>query len=214
MTLHVVQYSGGIGSWATARCVADRHGRDQLVLLFADTRAEDPDLYRFLADSTCQLGVPLTTVADGRTPFGVFADQRFLGNARIAPCTLHLKQIPCRRWLQQHTDPAHAIIYVGIDWNEKHRCAGIERGWAPWPVRFPLCEPPRLTKQQMLDQARALGLEVPVLYRHFDHNNCAGMCVRAGQRHWATLLEVYPDRYARAERLQTGLTPAGRKRQR
>jgi hypothetical protein len=31
------------------------------------------------------LGVPVTVVADGRTPFEVFADQRFLGNSRLAP---------------------------------------------------------------------------------------------------------------------------------
>jgi hypothetical protein len=31
------------------------------------------------------------------------------------------------------------------------------------------------------------------------HNNCAGMCVKGGQKHWLHLLEVFPDRYAEAE---------------
>jgi PP-loop superfamily ATP-utilizing enzyme len=34
----VVQFSGGIASWAVARRVADRYGVDDLVLLFADTQ--------------------------------------------------------------------------------------------------------------------------------------------------------------------------------
>jgi len=85
-TLHVVQFSGGIGSWATAMRVAQRHGTDGLVLLAADTKVEDPDLWRFVADSAAHLGVEPVVVADGRTPWEVFAAHRFLGNSRVAPC--------------------------------------------------------------------------------------------------------------------------------
>jgi hypothetical protein len=200
MTVHIVQYSGGIGSWATAMRVAKRHGTDRLVLLAADTRVEDPDLWRFVADSAAHLGVTPVIVADGRTPWQVFADQRFLGNSLIAPCSLHLKQKPCRAWLTQHADPADTILYVGIDWAEQGRIPGIEKGWAPWQVEFPMCDPPYLTKRQMLDWARAEGLRTPRLYDDgFTHNNCFGVCVRAGQRQWRHLLEVAPERYLAAE---------------
>ncbi|WP_245716008.1 hypothetical protein [Micromonospora peucetia] len=47
---------------------------------------EDPDLYRWLDDSSAQLGVLITRVADGRTPWQLFHDVRYLGNSRIAPC--------------------------------------------------------------------------------------------------------------------------------
>jgi hypothetical protein len=74
------------------------------------------------------------------------------------------------------------------------------RGWAPWTVRFPMCDPPYLSKQDMLDWARAEGLRTPRLYdQGFAHNNCFGVCVRAGQRQWLHLLHVAPQRYARAE---------------
>lgn len=200
MTLHVVQYSGGIGSWAAAQRVAAAYGTDDLVLLFADTRVEDGDLYRFLTDSAAQLGVPVTRVCDGRTPFEVFADQRFLGNSRLAPCSAHLKQKPCRKWLEQHANPADTILYVGIDWSEAHRTPAIERGWAPWQVRFPMCEPPHITKTAMLDHARALGVRPPRLYDlGFTHNNCGGACVRAGKKQWTHLLRTFPNRYQQAE---------------
>jgi len=78
MTLQVVQYSGGIGSWAATQRVIAEHGTADLVLLVADTRVEDPDLWRFVHDSTVAIGVAPTVVADGRTPFEVFRDQRFL----------------------------------------------------------------------------------------------------------------------------------------
>ena len=38
---HVVQFSGGIQSWAAAKRVAAEHGTDNLTLLFADTKMED-----------------------------------------------------------------------------------------------------------------------------------------------------------------------------
>jgi hypothetical protein len=197
---HVVQFSGGIGSWAAAMRVAAEHGTDNLVLLAADTKAEDPDLWRFVADAGSLLGVEPIVVADGRTPWQVFADQRFVGNSRIAPCSVHLKQRPCRAWLTANADPANTMLYVGIDWSEQRRTPAIEKGWAPWPVRFPMCEPPHLSKQDMLDWARGEGLRPPRLYEQgFTHNNCFGVCVRAGQRQWRHLLHVAPDRYLAAE---------------
>jgi hypothetical protein len=60
--VHVIQYSGGIGSWATARRVTARYGTQNVVLLFANTLVEESSLYSFLEESTAQLGVPLVCV--------------------------------------------------------------------------------------------------------------------------------------------------------
>src|SRR6266508_2714383 len=163
MTTHVVQYSGGIGSWAAAQRVIAEHGTADVVLLFADTQVEDDDLYRFLGDAAEQIGVPVTVIADGRTPFEVFADTRFIGNSRLAPCSIQLKVRPCRRWLSQHTDPEDTIVYIGLDWSEPQRQPAITRGWAPWTVRYPMCDPPYLTKQDMLDWCADLGITPPRL---------------------------------------------------
>ncbi len=201
MTLHVVQYSGGISSWAVAREVIDQYGPQHVVLLFADTRTEDPDLYRFLIDSTALFGIPLTRVADGRTPFEVFWDQKFLGNSRVAPCSYILKQLPCRRWLKENADPDDTIVYVGIGEAEKQRAPAISAGWAPWKVQFPLLGCPELTTEVLLEQARALGLTTPAMYDHgFAHNNCGGLCVRGGHKHWKRVLHVYPDRFSWAQK--------------
>lgn len=206
MPRRVIQMSGGIGSWATAQRVAAVHGTHDMVLLFADTLVEDPDLYRFLDDAADQLGVPITRVVDGRTPFEVFRDQRFLGNNRIAPCTVHLKQRPCRAWLTENTDPADTVLYVGVDHAEARRRPAIEEGWKPWATEFPLCEPPLLSKAQMLAWARSLGLRTPAMYdRGFAHNNCQGACVRAGQRQWLHLLATDPELYALKERQEQEL---------
>jgi hypothetical protein len=198
---HVVMWSGGITSWATARHVIAEHGTANVTLLFADTLAEDEDLYTFNEQASVQLGVPITRVADGRDPWQVFEDKRWLGNTRIAQCSHALKQEPCRAWLEEHAGSfADTTLYVGIDWTETERLPAIVRGWAPWTVDAPLTRPPYRDKGQLRAEARAAGLIDPRLYRlGFAHNNCGGGCVKGGQAQWARLLEVFPARYARAE---------------
>ncbi|MEV0297124.1 hypothetical protein [Nocardia sp. NPDC050710] len=136
----------------------------------------------------------------------MFADVRFIGNSRLAPCSKWLKQVPCRRWLQHHCDPADTVLYVGLDWAERRREPGVIGGWAPWRVEFPMADQPHLSKEQMLDDCRALGLVPPRLYElGYSHNNCGGICVRAGQKQWRRTLEVFPDRFAEAERREAAL---------
>lgn len=200
MTHHVIMWSGGITSWATARHVIAQHGPTNVTLLFADTLIEDEDLYTFNEAASKQLGVPITRVADGRTPWQVFEDKRWMGNTRIAQCSHILKQEPCRDWLTTNTDPSDTVLYVGIDWTETHRLPAIVRGWEPWKVDAPLTRPPYRDKQELLTEARATGLPIPRLYNlGFAHNNCGGTCVKGGQAQWARLLRFFPERYARAE---------------
>jgi hypothetical protein len=201
---HVVMWSGGITSWATARHVIGQHGTQNVTLLFADTLIEDEDLYDFNEAASAQLGVPITRVADGRDPWQVFEDKRWLGNTRIAQCSHALKQEPCRDWLNANAGSfADTTLYVGIDWTETERLPAIVRGWAPWTVDAPLTRPPYRDKAQLRAEARAAGLIDPRLYRlGFAHNNCGGACVKGGQAQWVRLLEVFPDRYARAERAE------------
>ena len=117
----VVMFSGGIGSWGAARRVADQYGTDGLVLLFTDTLIEDADLYRFLDDAAEDIGVPVTRIADGRTPWEVFADVKFLGNSRVDPCSRVLKRDLADAWLAERYQPENVVVYVGIDWTEVHR---------------------------------------------------------------------------------------------
>lgn len=195
---HVVMFSGGLGSWAAATRVIAQHGTVHVTLLFTDTLMEDEDLYRFLDEAAVQLGVPITWIAEGRTPWQVFFDKRFLGNSLVDPCSRILKRERCDDWLTAHCDPARTICYVGIDWSEEHRFTKLATRHAAegWTYQAPMCDPPYLTKTQMAEQLAAAGLTLPYLYTlGFAHNNCGGFCVKAGQGHFAKLLETMPDRY-------------------
>lgn len=205
---HVVMFSGGLGSWLTARRVADKHGPDDLTLLFADVKGdstsphvgEDEDTYRFINEAAGNVGAELVTVKDGRDIWQVFKDDRFLGNSRLANCSKFLKQKPCRDWLEANCDPADTTVYVGIDWSETHRLPAIEAGWAPYPVKAPMTEAPFLDKSAMQLECLRAGIALPRLYRTgFPHNNCGGFCVRAGQAQMELLLREHPERYRYAE---------------
>jgi hypothetical protein len=205
VTRHVVMFSGGAGSWAAARRVADRHGTEDLVLLFADTKMEDCDLYRFLAEAADNVGGTLISVADGRDPWQVFFDVRFLGNSRVDPCSRVLKRELLRGWLDDHCDPARTVVYLGIDWTETHR---MERApsWAPWRVEAPMCERPYLDKDDHIRYLQSIGIRPPRLYElGFAHNNCGGFCIKSGQAQFERLLRVLPERYAYHEQREQQL---------
>lgn len=198
-------FSGGIGSWLTAKRVVEAVGSKNVTLLFSDVRGsevsphigEDEDTYRFIEEASQQLGAELVTVVDGRNIWEVFKDQRFLGNSRIAPCSHHLKQKPAKKWIWDNCDPENTIIYVGIDWTETHRLEAVARGYAPYKIAAPLTVEPFLTKAQMIEEAEINGLRAPRLYSlGFKHNNCGGGCVRAGQAQFKHLLDVMPERFA------------------
>lgn len=200
---HVVMFSGGIGSWAAAKRVVERHGASDLTLLFTDTLIEDPDLYRFLDEAAANVfrNMPprLVRIAEGRDPWQVFFDERFLGNSRMDPCSKLLKRRMADRWLAENCNPTDTAVYVGIDWTEEHRFVGLRdrRAEDGWRYEAPLCEAPYVLKDDLKRSLRDQGIRLPRLYDlGFEHNNCGGFCIKAGQGHFAHLLRTMPDRYA------------------
>ena len=216
-------FSGGLGSWATAKRVAEKHGTEDLILLFADVKGDNPsphagedaDAYRFIAEAAANVfGVtydPTATPRDfadrqlpglvwlneGRDIWQVFHDDRFLGNSRLANCSKFLKQRPCRAWLDAHCDPLTTVVYVGIDWTESARLAAIEKAYLPYTAKAPMTEAPFMDRDAVRDLCTAEGIKIPRLYKAgFAHNNCGGFCVRSGHAQFAALLREHPARYA------------------
>lgn len=199
-------FSGGIGSWAAAKRVAVAHGTEDLTLLFTDTRIEDPDLYRFLDEAAANVGGNLVKIQEGRTPWEVFRDERFLGNSRVDPCSKILKRQMADRWLAANCDPAATVVYVGIDWTEEHRYVRLRDRRLPWRYEAPLCAPPYVSKKQMLTALQAENIKPPRLYEMgFAHNNCGGGCIKAGIGHFSLLHRSLPDVFAEWERNEAAL---------
>ena len=126
----VVSYSGGVCSWYAAKLAIEQYGKEQVTLLFADTKFEDIDLYRFLQETSEQFGIPVTTLCDGRTPWDVFFDERYLGNSRIDPCSKHLKRNLLENW-QNENMTAGDIVVVGMGQGEQGRFRDYTARLAP-----------------------------------------------------------------------------------
>jgi len=200
---HVVSYSGGLGSFAAALKVKRKWG--ECTLVFTDTKTEDPDLYRFLVETSEALGCELVTLADGRDIWQVFEDVKFHGNSLIDPCSRILKRELFRKHMEATYDPAETVLYFGIDDRESHRMVAIKRNWQPWNTSAPLCDDP-MSREEILNELDVMGIDPPALYEMgFPHNNCGGFCVKTGQKQMKLLLEKLPERYAWHEERQENL---------
>ena len=201
MTYHI-SFSGGLGS-AVSALVAHDAGLD-FTLLFADTLIEDDDLYRFIEDVSDRVGVPVTYLRDGRTPWQVFRDVRFHGNSRTAHCSQVLKTDQVRAWLDDNAEPDEPLV-LGMDMSEQDRIDRAAARWAPRPV-ISLLNERDVWRPQYEEWLARYDLRRPRLYNlGFEHNNCGGFCVRAGIAHHKRLLRVFPERYAHHEAQQDAM---------
>lgn len=173
----------------------------------ADTELADyagnPAWRTFLAElrSRASEAVPeLTWLVEGRDPWEVFRDERFLGNSRIDPCSKFLKRVVLDKWRAETFLPGDATFYVGIGEHEKHRYDdGKGGGLGPrmaatgWNYRAPLLGEVEINPALLM---KADGLAPPRLYDlGYMHNNCGGFCVKAGHAHFANRHLVHPDRF-------------------
>lgn len=180
--------SGGLCSFFAARRVLEAQDRERVTLLFADTLSEHYDLYRFLDDAEKRLQHPVTRISEEINLWDLFEQQGMIANTRADFCSRILKRDLCDRWVQDNCGP-NPTLHFGFDWTEEFRLEGVRRA-KPWATcEAPMLEPPYLWKHQMPDAAKALGIEPSNSYEDgFEHDNCGGFCVKAGQAHFARLL--------------------------
>jgi hypothetical protein len=197
---YIVNVSGGLTSYEALKRTIERHGVESTTAVFADTRIEDSDLYRFLDDIERHLGIQIIRIADGRTVFDVWHDQgaitlRMPGSgAGTAVCSKLLKRHVVDKWLESQSGP-YTLVF-GMDWSEQHRMDRLVKRYGDTPCWFPLAEKPYIDKCEIMDQLTVAGIAIPGLYLDgFQHNNCGGGCVLAGQAAFAHLLKKRPDTY-------------------
>lgn len=197
---HLVMFSGGVCSWAAAKRVAERHGTSEMVLLFADTKMEDEDLYRFLHEAAANVGAPLVIIADGRNPWELmngWGKNGLIASSRMGICSDHLKRKILNQWRDDNCNVAETTVHLGLSWDEDHRVRKVAELSLPWKYEAPMADKPWVSKDEMMQALKREGIAAPRLYAMgFPHNNCGGFCVKAGQAHFAHLLRMMPERYA------------------
>lgn len=195
---HIISLSGGIGSYFTLKRVIEKYGKEDVIAVFCDTWNEDKDLYRFLDDTQKKFEIEIVYICDGRTPIELAEEEKFLYNSRVANCSKILKSRIFNKWLK--TINEECTLYFGIDFTEMHRCKAIIKNYSKYKCEFPMCEEPYQYKHEMLESLKLDGIEIPRMYKlGFSHNNCRGMCFKAGIGHFKNLLEKDRDTFLEFE---------------
>lgn len=195
---HVVNLSGGACSFWAAHRVVEKYGTADVVLLFADTLIEDPDLYELNARTAEYFGIPITRVSREIKPWDLFRSEGLIANNRAPICSIMLKREPLDEWFRQNMTPVGSLFgeadirYVGLDWTEINRLNDLRASKPEWLWEAPMCEwDPPWDKCKMTTELESVLGFVPRAYKeNFPHNNCGRRCVRAGITHFVHLWNV------------------------
>jgi len=192
----IVNFSGGLCSFWAAKRSIEKYGAENVTLLFADVMIEDEELYRFNEAASAHLGIAITRICVGKTPWELFREQKMIANSRFPICSIYLKREPLDEWHRKNCMEMDTIIVIGMDYTEDARVDAMRKANPFWTIESPMCEPPLWDKCKIIAETEKLGLPIPRLYRMgFPHNNCGGRCVRAGISHFVHLLRVLPDKF-------------------
>lgn len=199
----VVGFSGGVTSAWCAGWALRTFPRDEVVLMFHDTKEEHPDTYRFIREMSAALGIPVTEVSDGRSVTQLFRDEGFLGNNQQSMCSRELKRKQGDRFVRDLLTAGHSVVQVyGFSGAEPDRIAravgrSVNAGIAP---RFPMIEE-LTTKQQCADWCLEMGVRPSAMYCWAEHANCIG-CVKGGRAYWLAVHEHHPDIFEQRAKLE------------
>lgn len=199
----MVPFSGGVSSAWCAGWALRTFPREEVWLVWHDTKEEDPDTYRFLFEMADRLGLPVNEWSDGRSVEQVFIDEGFLGNNQNAECSRILKRIPGDAFVAAAVSCGYDVVkIVGFSASEPRRVqhAVGRAANGGYSVRFPLIET-GTSKQDAVDWCLSLGVKPSSMYCWSEHANCVG-CVKGGMAYWMAVHKNRPDVYWRRAALE------------
>lgn len=236
--ISIVSVSGGLGSFEALRRTIEKRGKENVRAVFADVRGdgnghfwsaapfvdsllherfggEARDLYRFLWEASYHFDIPIERLEDGRTIFHVMAQKRafrlWAGNGFVHFCSIALKKMVIKDWIQANFKPGEYEIVLGMGWDEESRIKDAtiywrkELGWDV-PVVAPCAEKPFVDNCDIERELYKAGIDVPsAYYEGFEHNNCNKACVAAGLTHFANLYIKQPETYLYWAYIESGL---------
>ena len=212
---HIVQYSGGVGSAMAAYLVAQKVPKEDIFLLFHDVRGgHDDDIYRFNADVSAFLGIPITEFSSTKTMWDIVKSNKKTPSLWMPFCTRILKLEMADKFLEQlsyfayHADNPGAeelalypsvdyVLYTGFCAGEElrvDRALGIARN-----KLHPVFDAGLTSDDCKRIISEEWGIELPRPYLlGFEHNNCIPCWKSTSKPYWKLVWERYSDRYQMA----------------
>ena len=199
---HIVLFSGGVQSAYVAHLVVQQHGKEDTILLWHDPKAEDVDNRRFVFEMAGWLGVPVTERSDGRSPWELFEDEKFLGNNRVPLCSRILKREQGLKFIKHEMKGIPFILYFGYGREEPRRVQKVSQLYGVQGIKtaFPLFTGD-IDRDAAWSWLLTTGIKPPRIYQTLQHANCVG-CIRAGRGHWWAVWKHHPVEYERAAKAE------------
>lgn len=217
----VVSVSSGASSAVAAERTMQRYGKDNVDLVFADTKREHLDNYRFLNDLEKRWGKTIIRLSDGRTPENVWDDKRIIPTDQFAPCTYELKLKLIIEYVKELRSQGYMVVMcIGYSIKDTRSVSKVADKYPEWLVkRYPgrllatvinwtqaqlaAVEFPALWKPvdyDVLETVKSWGIALPAMYAlGFTSANCNGDCPKGGVKHWRRVLTHFPAVYAERE---------------
>ena len=122
--------------------------------------------FRFIKDCENYFQRKIEIFSEGRNPWEVFRDERFIGNSYITPCNKILKRKFLEKILRSMNFVNKVYLIFGISILEKERIFKISEGWRRKGIetKFPLINSPIYHELTYEEFSKAYGIEPPRLY--------------------------------------------------
>jgi hypothetical protein len=207
----VAWWSGGITSAVTCKLCIDWFGVENVRIVFIDTKNEDDDTYRFLAECEKWYGKVIETISnvEFKTIQDVWYKSLSLNVATGAKCSQMLKRLVRERWQAANTFSYQAF---GFDIDEINRAKSMKLNHPKSKPIFPLIS--ELLKKKdcvkIIEGANNLfvRLELPKSYRlGYLNNNCFKTgCVQGGIGYWQKIQKEFPEKFEAMAKVEHELT--------
>ncbi len=199
-------WSGGITSAVACKLSIDLYGKDNCRIIFIDTKNEDDDTYRFMADCSKWYDLPIETITSDKheSVQDVWLKYKALNNASGAVCSSEMKRQVREKWQKQNTWE-HQIF--GFELDEAKRAKGMVLNHSKTKPIFPLMMY-GLTKKDCIKIVEAAGIEPPNMYKlGFLNNNCFKTgCVQGGIGYWQKMKRDFPDKFDKMAEMEHRIT--------
>lgn len=211
----VVGFSGGVTSAWCAGWALRNFPKDEVILLFHDTKEEDADTYRYLREMAAKLDHEITERSDGRSVTEVVRDENMIPNNQAPFCSRILKIEPGNQFIadlraQGYRDIIKVFGFSAMEPDRIQKQTAL--GWIHgFTARFPMIEE-NISKQQAADWSLCdMGVQPARMYKWSDHANCPG-CFRGGKAYWLAVKQNAPEVFEQRNALEKefGHTISGR----
>lgn len=199
-------WSGGITSAVACKIAIDLYEKENVRIIFIDTKNEDKDTYRFMEDCSKWYGIDIEIITSDKhkTIQDVWRRYKALNNAKGAVCSSELKRGVREKW-EKTNEWKHQVF--GFDLDEAKRAKGMILNHAQTKPIFPLMMY-GLSKQECIEIVQSEGIEVPNMYKlGFLNNNCFTTgCVQGGIGYWQKMKRDFPKKFDAMAAMEHELT--------